>query len=227
MGAKPLPFSQIGIFPDLEGRGVWGICAAWASVGLAACATVMSYLAMNWLISVDLGHPRIDRSLVLSDAGSQDVGAVNLSGRGLLQSPMAVTLPPPLPRPLVSKEDVGLPVLTLQDLKPAEPTREEHFFMMRRPLAANEAHERYRIIPVEPIYPPQAVSLGIEGTCDVVFHVNALGEPYGVAARCTDPIFKQEAEHAVSKARFTPKIVRGQPVERRNVVYPIIFTFDE
>jgi protein TonB len=40
-------------------------------------------------------------------------------------------------------------------------------------------------------------------------------------------VFKSEAERAVSKVEFAPKIVRGKAVERRNVVYPLEFNISE
>ena len=52
------------------------------------------------------------------------------------------------------------------------------------------------------------------------------GRPYNVEASCTDSVFKREAERAVSRVEFAPKIVRGQPAERRNVVYPLEFQLD-
>jgi protein TonB len=57
----------------------------------------------------------------------------------------------------------------------------------------------------------------------VRFDVDTRGRPYNVQATCTDNIFKSEAERSVSRVEFAPTIVRGQAVERRNVVYPLEF----
>jgi protein TonB len=57
----------------------------------------------------------------------------------------------------------------------------------------------------------------------VRFDVDTRGKPYNVSATCTDSIFKAEAERAVGRVEFAPKIVRGKAVERRNVVYPLEF----
>ena len=40
-------------------------------------------------------------------------------------------------------------------------------------------------------------------------------------------MLKREAERAVSRVEFAPKIIRGQAAERRNVVYPLEFTLAE
>ena len=83
------------------------------------------------------------------------------------------------------------------------------------------------IRPPVPTYPSRAAERGIEGSCDVRFDVDTRGEPYNVTADCTDRVFKREAERAVSRVEFAPKIIRGQAAERRNVVYPLEFTLAE
>ena len=72
-----------------------------------------------------------------------------------------------------------------------------------------------------------AAERGIEGSCDVRFDVDTRGKPYNVEADCTDRVFKREAERAVSRVEFAPKIIRGQAAERRNVVYPLQFTLEQ
>lgn len=74
-----------------------------------------------------------------------------------------------------------------------------------------------------PQYPSRALERGLSGLCEVYFDVDSSGQPYNVQATCSKRIFKIEAEAAVSKAKFAPKIVNGLPVERTNVVYPIEF----
>ena len=78
-----------------------------------------------------------------------------------------------------------------------------------------------------PTYPSRAAERGIEGSCEVRFDVDTRGRPYNVQATCTDSIFKREAERAVGRVEFAPKIVRGQAAERRNVVYPLEFTLQD
>ena len=58
------------------------------------------------------------------------------------------------------------------------------------------------------------------------FDVDTRGKPYNVQATCTDSVFKSEAERSVGRVEFAPKIVRGKPVERRNVVYPLEFNIE-
>ncbi|MBR9834458.1 MAG: TonB family protein, partial [Alphaproteobacteria bacterium] len=79
------------------------------------------------------------------------------------------------------------------------------------------------IRPPLPTYPTRAAERGVEGSCDVRFDVDTRGRPYNVQATCTDNVFKREAERAVSRVEFAPKIVRGAAAERKNVVYPLEF----
>ncbi|PKP83005.1 MAG: energy transducer TonB [Alphaproteobacteria bacterium HGW-Alphaproteobacteria-18] len=75
-----------------------------------------------------------------------------------------------------------------------------------------------------PTMPPGALSRGISGSCDVFFDVDTAGRPQNIAAKCTDNIFKAEAERAVRRAEFLPAIRNGQPVAQKNAIYPIEFT---
>jgi len=82
------------------------------------------------------------------------------------------------------------------------------------------------VLPISPpivVYPPKAIDRGLNGECTVAMDVSAKGRPYNVAATCSDSIFEREAVRAVSRVEFRPKIVDGQAVERRNVVYPLVF----
>ena len=89
----------------------------------------------------------------------------------------------------------------------------------------------YELIEEEPMpigppdvsYPLKAMEQGLEADCEVRFDVDISGKPFNISAVCTDPVFVQEAERAVASLEFAPKIVRGAPVERLGVVYPIRF----
>ncbi len=72
-------------------------------------------------------------------------------------------------------------------------------------------------------YPANAVRRGLEGRCDVRMDVTPMGRPYNVRAVCSDRVFVREAERAVSKVEFIPKLAGGQRVGRKNVVYPVEF----
>lgn len=61
--------------------------------------------------------------------------------------------------------------------------------------------------------------------CDVRFDVDVEGNPKNIVAFCTHDNFKTLAEDRIAASTFAPKIVGGEAVERKNVVYPIEFDF--
>jgi protein TonB len=80
--------------------------------------------------------------------------------------------------------------------------------------------------PISPpvlVYPAKAAQRLIEGTCDVRMDVSPRGEPFNIQPNCSHNVFNSEATRAMSRVQFRPKIYRGQAVERRNVIYPLVF----
>lgn len=78
-----------------------------------------------------------------------------------------------------------------------------------------------------PTYPRRAMTQGLSGTCQVAFSLTARGEPFNVAATCSDPIFEASATKAVSKASFSPtKNASGHPVVTHNFVFPLEYRMD-
>ncbi|MCF6328872.1 MAG: energy transducer TonB [Henriciella sp.] len=76
-------------------------------------------------------------------------------------------------------------------------------------------------------YPEAAARKGIQGTCDVRMDVTPQGRPYNVVATCTSQVFVKEAERAVSRVEFLPKISNGEALRRQNVIYPLDFKLDQ
>lgn len=77
--------------------------------------------------------------------------------------------------------------------------------------------------PPQPNYPYLASLFHVEGNCDVRFSVDEEGLPFGLMTSCTHPIFCHEAERAVSRVKFLPKLVDGIPTVRTDIIYPLIF----
>ncbi|MEL6414323.1 MAG: energy transducer TonB [Pseudomonadota bacterium] len=82
------------------------------------------------------------------------------------------------------------------------------------------------LTPPTPVYPDSAAKRGMTGACDVHFSVSPKGDPFNIAAKCSDRVFKRAAEKAVSKVKFAPKIHDGLPVTVTGAVYPIVFQMD-
>ena len=130
--------------------------------------------------------------------------------------------PPPPPRLSSSRTDVNLPTPQIQGAAPAQvEIGNVSGFALDAVVVSDRDAQPIR--PPVPSYPSRAAERGIEGNCDVRFDVDERGRPFNIEATCTDSVFVREAERAVSRVEFAPKIVRGQAARRVNVVYPITF----
>jgi len=130
--------------------------------------------------------------------------------------------PPPPPQFTASKSDINLPTPQIKGAAPTNLKIERVQSLAIDPVAISD-RDAQPIRPPIVNYPDRAAQRGTEGSCDVKFDVDTRGKPKNIVATCTDSVFKREAEKAVSKVEFAPKIIRGKAAERRNVVYPIEF----
>ena len=133
--------------------------------------------------------------------------------------------PPPPPKLSAAKSNVNLPTPQIQGAAPAELQIGEVSGFAMDAVAVSD-RDAQPIRPPIPVYPTRAAERGKEGDCEVRFDVDTRGKPYNIQADCTDSVFNREAERAVSKVEFAPKIVRGKPAERKNVVYPLEFRLE-
>ncbi|MEZ5945801.1 MAG: TonB family protein [Hyphomonas sp.] len=130
--------------------------------------------------------------------------------------------PPPPPKVSATRSDISLPTPKIEGAAPTELNLGRMQSLAIDPVAISD-RDAQPIRPPTPSYPTRAAERGIEGTCEVRFNVDTRGRPYDVVATCSDSMFKSEAERAVSKVEFAPKIIRGKAAERKNVVYPLEF----
>ena len=134
--------------------------------------------------------------------------------------------PPPPPKLQTTKSDIDLPTPEIKGAAPSELKIERVNSLAIDPIAISD-RDAQPIRPPIVNYPDRALQRGKEGSCEVKFNVDTRGKPKDIVATCTDSVFKREAERAVSRVEFAPKIVRGKAAERRNVVYPLEFSIDE
>ena len=134
--------------------------------------------------------------------------------------------PPPPPKLTTTKSDIDLPTPEIKGSAPTELKIDRVQSLAIDPIAISD-RDAQPIRPPIPNYPERAQQRGKEGSCDVKFNVDTRGKPKDIVATCTDSVFKRAAERAVSRVEFAPKIIRGKPAERRNVVYPIEFSLEE
>jgi len=194
-------------------------------VGIPAAAAVVLglFLAMNAMISVkevEFG----DRSSVTLDAitPQREQTEIRSNQRAKPKKLDSADKPPPPPKLTASKSNIDLPSPEIQGAAPTEIKFERATDFAFDTVAIND-RDAQPIRPPLPTYPRRALERGVEGTCEVRFDVDTRGKPYNVQADCSDSIFTRAAESAVQKVEFAPKIVRGKPAERRNVVYPLQF----
>jgi periplasmic protein TonB len=192
-----------------------------------AIAIVLGLLIfMGRIISQEFIEPEGKEQRVLEAiTPSEESQEVRRSSRSRPQRLASADKPPPPPKLSSSKSDIDLPTPNIQGAAPTELNFDRVQSIAIDPVAISD-RDAQPISPPVVQYPRRAAERGIEGSCEVRFDVNARGEPFNVQADCSDSVFKREAERAVSRVRFAPKIVRGQALERRNVVYPMEFGLD-
>lgn len=192
-------------------------------VVLAVPIVLAIFLLMNSLISVDeieLAEGET-RTLAAITPQKQD-SEVRTRSRTPPKKIDAAQKPPPPPKQSATKSSINLPTPKIEGGVPQNLDLGRMNSLAIDPVAVSD-RDAQPIRPPTPSFPQRAAERGISGSCDVRFDVDTRGKPYNIVATCTDSVFKSEAERAVSRVEFAPKIVRGQAVERRNVVYPLEF----
>ncbi|MDP3459602.1 MAG: TonB family protein [Hyphomonas sp.] len=181
------------------------------------------FFLMNALISVkelklDAGEQRVLQAITPQKQDSD----VRTRQRAKPQRIESAAKPPPPPKQSATKSSINLPTPRIDGAVPQNLDLGRMKSLAIDPVAVSD-RDAQPIRPPTPSYPQRAQERGLSGSCDVRFDVDTRGKPYNVSATCTDSVFKTEAERAVSRVEFAPKIVRGKAVERRNVVYPLEF----
>ena len=192
------------------------------SVLPAVGVTLSLFLAMAGLIAVDFKPAEASEPRLIGTITPQAIEEEKVRKRPKIERIEAATQPPPSPRLIVTTDVVDLPVLEFPPVVPEiEPGPIQ--ILHRTPNAAPDEE----VLPIRPpivTYPEIALRRGIEGDCLVSMDVSAKGRPYNVMADCTDAVFEREAVRAIGRVEFRPKIVDGEAVQQRNVVYPLSFS---
>lgn len=192
-------------------------------VAIAAPITFIIFLIMNALISVDEIELNQNESRVLAAITPQKSDSeVRTRQRSQPKRIDSAEKPPPPPKQSATKSSINLPTPKIEGAAPQNLDLGRMNSLAIDPVAVSD-RDAQPIRPPTPSFPQRAAERGLSGNCDVRFDVDTRGKPYNIVATCTDSVFKSEAERAVSRVEFAPKIVRGQAVERRNVVYPLEF----
>ncbi len=193
------------------------------ATAIAVPIVLLIFMLMNMLISVkELRLESGEQRVLAAITPQQQDSDVRTRQRAKPQRIDAAAKPPPPPKQSATKSSINLPTPKIDGAVPQNLDLGRMKSLAIDPVAVSD-RDAQPIRPPTPSYPQRAQERGLSGSCDVRFDVDTRGKPYNVAATCTDSVFKSEAERAVSRVEFAPKIVRGKAVERRNVVYPLEF----
>ncbi len=193
------------------------------ATAIAVPIVLAIFMLMNALISVKELKLASGETRVLAAITPQKQDSdVRTRQRAKPQRIDSAAKPPPPPKQSATKSSINLPTPKIDGAVPTGLDLGKMKSLAIDPVAVSD-RDAQPIRPPTPSYPQRAQERGLSGKCDVRFDVDTRGKPYNVQATCSDSVFKSEAERAVSRVEFAPKIVRGKAVERRNVVYPLEF----
>jgi len=192
-------------------------------VAIAIPIVYLLFVMMSSLISVkEVNLEKSEQRVLTAITPQKQDSEVRTRQRSKPKRIESAKKPPPPPKVSATKSNINLPTPKIEGAAPTELNLGRMQSLAIDPVAISD-RDAQPIRPPTPSYPQRAAERGIEGTCEVRFNVDTRGRPYDISASCSDPVFKSEAERAVGKVEFAPKIVRGKAAERKNVVYPLEF----
>ena len=193
------------------------------AVGIAIPIVYLLFILMNALINVkEVKLDESEQRVLSAITPQQQDSDVRVRQRSKPKRLDSAQKPPPPPKVSATKSQINLPTPQIDGAVPTDLNLGRMDSLAIDPVAISD-RDAQPIRPPTPSYPQRAAERGIEGNCEVRFDVDTRGRPYNVQATCSDSIFVREAERAVSKVEFAPKIIRGKAAERKNVVYPLEF----
>ena len=193
------------------------------ALGIAVPIVYALFMLMTYLISVkEVKLDESEQRVLSAITPQQQDSDVRVRQRSKPKRIDSAQKPPPPPKVSATKSQIDLPTPRIEGAAPTDLNLGRMDSLAIDPVAISD-RDAQPIRPPTPSYPQRAAERGTEGSCEVRFDVDTRGRPYNITATCTDNVFKREAERAVSKVEFAPKIIRGQAAERKNVVYPLEF----
>ncbi len=191
----------------------------------AAVITTTLYLGMQTATAIDYVAPEAVPDRILEAFILPPVGPADYKGRIKPEPIDVVEAPPPPPKLFAGQDDIKLPAPLILGATPE--TVEVGSFKEVAIRNISMSREIVPLWPPAPHYPPRALHLGIEGTCEVHLDVDQRGRPMNVAAVCTHSIFESAAERAIRRVEFAPRVIRGQAVVQSGVIYPLVFELSD
>lgn len=143
------------------------------------------------------------------------------------------------PKPPEPEQPDEMPELPEPDFNPSTPNVNDGISISRVNIdqgpVENDATisptdaEYLPIVTVPAQYPTRALQRGIEGWCQVMFTVNENGGVENPRVVDAEPpnIFDRASLRAVSRFKFNPRTVDGEPVKTHGVQYVFRFTIED
>lgn len=136
--------------------------------------------------------------------------------------------PPPPAAPALALPGTADPLpLALAPSGPLRPPAPD----LRGDLSAGAVRDRAAVPVIRPLplMPPEAIARGIEGEVTLRFTIAPDGSVVDIEVVSADPpgYFERAAIRAVSRWRYDPQLVDGQPVARPGQLVSFPFTLDE
>lgn len=92
---------------------------------------------------------------------------------------------------------------------------------------AQELEEYLPLVKAAPIYPPEAVAIGLEGYVIVEFTVNEEGRVEDLfIVESSSPLFEQAALDAAREFEYKPRMINGVPVKVPGIRNRITFVVE-
>lgn len=147
------------------------------------------------------------------------------------EQPDEVVTPPPPPEIEVQKaeapqESLGAALGRLPEINPDDVGGDDFELVIAD-------RDEQPLVRINPDYPPNMASRGVEGKCLMTFDIEPDGSTSNVRAECTSesgrsaPGFRRSAERAVARWKYAPRVRDGQAVKRFNQRTELVFQLQD
>jgi len=196
------------------------------TLGPAALMTFGLFAVMASLIATDFQPVEASEVRTIQSIVPEKIDEAEITSHEPFKLLETVAAPPPPPQYTISKDDVTLPVPVFTDSVRKDLLVGPIQKLETLPVAIIDT-DATPLRPPVVAYPSIAILREIEGECQVVFDVDTRGRPFNIEPNCSDDVFTRAAKKAISRVEFAPKIQQGRASERKNVVYPIVFSLGQ
>jgi len=194
-----------------------------ATLGPAALMTFGLFAVMASLIATDFQPVEASEVRIIESIVPEEIDVAETKPRPKFELIETVAAPPPPPQYTISKTVIELEVPILTGKAPTDFSLGPIQKLETQPVALPDT-DATPLRPPVVSYPSIALAQGITGECQVTFDVDTRGRPFNIVPNCTDSVFNRAAKKAISRVEFAPKVQEGRARERKNVVYPIVFS---